>query len=127
MRAATLIGCLMIVLGLGALAYQGFTYTTRETVVDLGPIQATKETRRTIPLPPVVGALALLSGVALVMTGARRSLSTVRRQTSPKRSRGKWGIPSRRSSPSVRRERPRSVASFDRANEEASPRGYRVG
>ena len=72
MRAATLIGFLLIVLGLGALAYQGFTYTTRETVVDLGPLQATKETRRTVPLPPVVGALTLLSGVALVMTGARK-------------------------------------------------------
>lgn len=72
MRAATLIGCLLIVLGLGALAFQGFTYTTRETVVDLGPLQATKETRKSIPLPPVLGALALLSGVALVMTGARK-------------------------------------------------------
>ena len=47
-----------MMLGLAALAYQGFTYTTRETVIDIGPIQATAERKKTVPLPPVA-ALAL--------------------------------------------------------------------
>ena len=72
MKPMTLIGVLLIVLGVVALAYQGITYTTREKVVDLGPIQATKETTKTIPLPPVLGGLALAGGVALVIAGGRK-------------------------------------------------------
>lgn len=71
MKAATLIGVLLIVLGIGALAYQGFTYTTEEKILDIGPIEATKETTKTIPLPPIVGALSLIGGIVLVVTGAR--------------------------------------------------------
>ncbi|MBS1106699.1 MAG: hypothetical protein H6Q91_2201 [Deltaproteobacteria bacterium] len=71
MKAATLIGVLLIVLGIGALAYQGFTYTTEEKILDIGPIEATQETTKTIPLPPIVGALSLLGGIVLVVTGAR--------------------------------------------------------
>ena len=71
MKSATLIGVLLIVLGIGALAYQGFTYTTEEKILDIGPIEATKETTKTIPLPPIVGALSLVGGIVLVATGAR--------------------------------------------------------
>jgi hypothetical protein len=71
MKSATLIGVLLIVLGIGALAYQGFTYTSREKIIDIGPIEATQETTKTIPLPPIVGALALIGGVVLVATSAR--------------------------------------------------------
>ena len=60
------IGVLLIVLGLVGLAYGGFTYTTREKVLDIGPIQATKEKTRSVPLPPIAGAFALISGVVLV-------------------------------------------------------------
>lgn len=73
MKQATLIGLLLIILGIGALAYQGFSYTTKEKVLDLGPIEASKEERHVVPIPPVLGALALASGVALVIAGARRS------------------------------------------------------
>jgi uncharacterized membrane protein len=73
MKAATLIGILLIVLGVLALAYQGITYTKREKVLDVGPIEATKETRKTIPLPPVLGGVALVGGIALVLAGARRA------------------------------------------------------
>jgi hypothetical protein len=73
MKAATLIGMLLIVLGVATFAYQGITYTTREKIVDLGPIEATKETKKTIPLPPVLGALSLAGGIALVMAGARKA------------------------------------------------------
>jgi hypothetical protein len=56
-----------------ALAYQGITYTTREKVVDLGPLQATVDREKRIPLPPIVGVLALAGGVVLVIVGARKS------------------------------------------------------
>jgi hypothetical protein len=72
-KSATLIGLFLIILGIGALAYQGFTYTTKEKVLDIGPIEASKETKHAVPIPPVVGALALASGVALVIAGARGS------------------------------------------------------
>jgi hypothetical protein len=61
------IGVILIILGLVALAYQGISYTTREKVVDLGPIEASKETKRTIPLPPVVGFVAIVGGIILLL------------------------------------------------------------
>jgi hypothetical protein len=60
------------VLGLISLAYQGITYTTREEIVEIGPFKATKETRKTIPLPPVLGGVALAGGVVLLVIGTRR-------------------------------------------------------
>ncbi len=59
-------------LGLAALAYQGITYTSRETVLDLGPIHATAEREKTFPLPPVLGIVAVAGGVALVVAGVRK-------------------------------------------------------
>ena len=67
-----LIGIGLIVLGVISLAYQGITYTTREKVIDIGPIKATKETEKTLPLPPILGGLALAGGVVLVAVGSRR-------------------------------------------------------
>ena len=66
------IGIVLIVLGLAALVYQGFTYTSRETVLDIGPLHATAEREKTIPLPPIVGVVAVVSGVALLFVGARK-------------------------------------------------------
>jgi len=66
-----IIGIALVVLGLVALAYQGITYTSRETVVDLGPIKATADRQRTIPLPPILGGLALAGGVAVLIGSAR--------------------------------------------------------
>jgi multisubunit Na+/H+ antiporter MnhC subunit len=71
MKPLALLGIVLMVLGLGALAYQGVTYTTRETVVDVGPIHATAERQKTIPLPPVLGITAVVAGVALLMVGRR--------------------------------------------------------
>jgi hypothetical protein len=62
----------LLVLGLAALAYQGISYTSRETVIDLGPIHATAERQRTLPLPPIFGIAAVAAGVVLLMTGVRR-------------------------------------------------------
>lgn len=72
MKATTMIGVVLIVLGVAALAYQGINYTTRETVIDIGPVHATAERHRTLPLPPVVGAVAVVGGIVLVLAGARR-------------------------------------------------------
>ena len=72
MKPATILGAVLIVLGLAALAYQGITYTSREKVIDLGPIQATAERQRTIPLPPIMGIVAVAAGVALVVVGMRK-------------------------------------------------------
>lgn len=72
MKPATIVGIVLIVLAVIAFAYQGITYTTREKVVDLGPIEATAEKQKTIPIPPIVGAVALIGGVVLVVAGAKR-------------------------------------------------------
>ena len=72
MKSTSIVGIVLIVLGLAALAYQGINYTTRETVIDIGPVHATAERHRTLPLPPVVGAVALVGGIVLLVTGARK-------------------------------------------------------
>ena len=72
MKPLSIAGIALIVLGLAALAYQGFSYTTREKVIDLGPIQATAERRKTVPLPPVVGIVAVVAGVGLLVAGSRK-------------------------------------------------------
>jgi len=72
---AMLIGVALIALGLIALVYQGITYTTRENVVDLGPLKITAQKEKTIPLPPILGGLALAGGIVLVVVGARKSTS----------------------------------------------------
>ena len=73
MKPMTLVGIALIVLGVLALAYQGITYTTREKVIDLGPLQASVDKKKSIPLPPIVGALALAGGVVMVFIGSRKS------------------------------------------------------
>ena len=73
MRPVTLVGIALIILGVLALAYQGITYTTREKIIDLGPVKASVDKEQRIPLPPIVGALALAGGVVLVIVGARKS------------------------------------------------------
>ncbi|HXL23134.1 MAG TPA: DUF3185 domain-containing protein [Candidatus Dormibacteraeota bacterium] len=73
MKSTTILGIILIVLGIFALAYQGISYTKREKVVDLGPIHATKDTTKTIPLSPVLGGLALVGGIVLVAVGAKNN------------------------------------------------------
>lgn len=69
-----LVGLVLIVVGIAALIYRGIPYTTRETVVDIGPIQATAERDRMVRVPTAVGALAIIGGVALVVAGGRKSM-----------------------------------------------------
>jgi hypothetical protein len=70
-----LIGILLIVFGVVALAVGGITYTDRDKVLDIGPLEATTVERKTIPLSPIAGAAAILGGVALVVVGSRRRTS----------------------------------------------------
>ena len=71
MKPMTIGGVVLVVLGVLALVYQGVNYTTRETVIDIGPLQATADRERTLPLPPVLGIVALVGGVVLLINGAR--------------------------------------------------------
>jgi hypothetical protein len=73
MKPMALVGVLLLVLGLGALVYQGITYTSRETVIDIGPVHATADREKTLPLPPVVGIVAVAGGVVLLVAGMRKS------------------------------------------------------
>jgi hypothetical protein len=72
MKPAVIVGIILIILGGVALAYQGITYTTQEKVVDLGPLKVEAKKEKTIPLPPLLGALLLVGGVVLVAVSARR-------------------------------------------------------
>ena len=69
----TLVGIALIVLGIVAFAYDGITYTSREKIIDIGPIQATADTQKTIPLSPLLGGLALVGGIVLVVVGAKKA------------------------------------------------------
>jgi len=72
MKNLSMVGVILIVLGVLALAYQGINYTKRETIIDLGPLQATADQNKTLPIPPVLGAVAVAGGVALLIAGMRR-------------------------------------------------------
>jgi hypothetical protein len=72
MKPISMAGILLVVLGALALAYQGITYTHREKIIDLGPIHATADEQKTIPLPPILGAIALVGGIALLVVGGRQ-------------------------------------------------------
>lgn len=72
MKPISVIGIVLVILGALALAYQGINYNRERTVIDVGPMRATTETHERIPLPPILGGLALAGGVALLVIGARR-------------------------------------------------------
>ena len=72
MKPIAWFGILLIVLGALALAYQGFNYTHQEKVLDVGPIHATAEKQDHVSIPPILGALTLVGGIALLVFGARK-------------------------------------------------------
>lgn len=73
MKPITISGILLIVFGILVFVYQGVSYTKREKVLDIGPIEATRETHKTIPLPPILGGLAVAGGIAMVVRGGKRA------------------------------------------------------
>ena len=72
MKPIMLIGIVLVVLGALALVYQGINYTRTEKVLDMGPMHVTTETQKQIPLPPILGAIALIGGITLLVAGARQ-------------------------------------------------------
>jgi hypothetical protein len=67
-----IIGIALVILGALALGYGGFTYVTRENVVDAGPIQVSADRQKTVWIPPVVGGIAVVTGLILLASGTRR-------------------------------------------------------
>ena len=72
MKPLTVVGIVLIALGVIALAYQGISYTTTEKVIDIGPLKVEAKKEKTIPLPPILGGVAVAAGVVLLIAGARR-------------------------------------------------------
>ena len=72
MKTNIILAVILIALGIAAFVYQGITYTTKESVVDIGPLKVTAEKTKTIPLPPIVGAIALAGGIALLVMGKKK-------------------------------------------------------
>jgi len=72
MNTKKMLAVILIAVGIMAFAYQGITFTTREKALDLGPVHVITDKTRTIPLPPIVGAIALVSGIALLVMGPKK-------------------------------------------------------
>ncbi len=72
MRSISIVGIVLIIFGIFVLASEGISYTKTEKVLDIGPVEATAQHRKTIPIPPVAGGASVAAGVALVIVGARR-------------------------------------------------------
>jgi len=73
MKVGTLVGIILVVLGLVGIAYGGISYSQRREVARVGPLQVTTREERTIPISPIVGGVAILAGVALIMAVRRAS------------------------------------------------------
>jgi hypothetical protein len=72
LKVVTIVGILLTAIGVISLIYQGVTFTTREKVIEFGPIQAYREKNKTIPLPPIIGVLAIAGGILLIVAGVRK-------------------------------------------------------
>ena len=73
MRAISIVGILLIIFGIFVLVSEGITYTKTEKILDIGPVQATAKHRKTIPISPIAGGIAVAAGVVLVISGAKRT------------------------------------------------------
>lgn len=73
MKAAGIVGIILIVVGAIALALGSITYTSHKKIIDMGPVQASAKTRKTVPLPPVLGGVLVAGGIVLVIVGRKRT------------------------------------------------------
>jgi len=73
MKPAGIVGIILIVIGVIAFAYGGFTYTTREKVIDAGPLQVSADKEHRVPFSPVLGGICLVGGIVLVAISSRKS------------------------------------------------------
>jgi len=71
MKGISIVGILLVILGVIGLAYQGIGYTKKKDIVDVGPIHATADEHKTIPIPPILSGIALVGGIALLIAGAK--------------------------------------------------------
>jgi hypothetical protein len=72
MKLITFVGILLTAIGVISLIYPGVTFTTREKVIQLGPLEAYTEKKKTIPVPPIIGVLAIAGGILLIVVGVRK-------------------------------------------------------
>ncbi|MPS29312.1 hypothetical protein [Pigmentiphaga sp.] len=72
MKASVIVGLLLIVLGAVALGYKSFSYTSEETLLKVGPVEATADTRKTVAIPVWAGVAAIVAGAAVIVLGRRR-------------------------------------------------------
>jgi len=73
MKPAVVVGILLIIVGIAGLAFGGFSFTRKEKVLDVGPIEASADKKESVPVPPILGALAIVGGVVLLASSARRA------------------------------------------------------
>lgn len=73
MKPAAIVGALLIIVGIAGLAFGGFSFTRKEKVLDIGPIEASADKKESLPVSPLLGALAIVGGVVLIATSARRT------------------------------------------------------
>jgi uncharacterized membrane protein YidH (DUF202 family) len=66
------LGIVLVILGIAALAYQGIQYTSREKILDIGSLQVSANTKKNIPIPPIVGGISLVAGIALILVDRKK-------------------------------------------------------
>lgn len=71
MKAATVVGILLIIVGIVGFALGGFSFTHEKKVVDMGPVQIDRQKKETVPIPPILSGIAIIGGLGLVVVGAR--------------------------------------------------------
>lgn len=72
MKPATILGIILIVIGVAGFALGGLSFTRKEKVLDVGPIEATADDKKTVPIPPLLAGIAVVGGVILVAVGSRK-------------------------------------------------------
>jgi len=72
MKPIMIVGIVLVILGIAGVAFQGVSYTTREKVIDIGDIEVTAETRKELPLPLILGGVALVGGIAVVVIASKQ-------------------------------------------------------
>lgn len=71
MKPATIVGILLIILGVVGFALGGFSFTHEKKDVNMGPLQISHKQTTTVPIPPILSTISLIAGVGLVVVGAR--------------------------------------------------------
>jgi hypothetical protein len=76
MKPSSLIGLILVIVGVVLLVYQGFSFTQKEKVLDVGPVHVSAEKEKTVPIPPIIGWVVTGAGVVLLVTGLRNTRSS---------------------------------------------------